>query len=179
MKPQPLVLSVPQPCSENWDAMSPTGANRYCSSCQTAVIDFTGYTDADLVRFFATNRQGVCGRYLPGQLNRPLNIPYQPHSRLYRLAIACSLTLLFAPALHSYGQAKPPMAAHADTTKPHHDKLKHFMGKPKSVIRRDRVTFSKRSDTVIAPKLNTIVGFSTSPRMEDTVKRAPLISGKK
>ena len=85
--------------------MTPEGNGRHCDHCQKKVIDFTGFSDAAIHKFLTTNGP-VCGRFLATQLDRRLNIIHQPNSRLYRLAIACGLTLLFAPATsRSYGQS--------------------------------------------------------------------------
>ena len=87
---------IPEPCNEPWDKMKPAAAGRYCGKCQKTVIDFSGFSDAELYKYFSTHN-GCCGRFLTAQLNRTITIPYQPKSKLYRLAIACGFSLLFIP----------------------------------------------------------------------------------
>lgn len=108
-KPASITIAIPQPCTQNWDAMTPVAQGRHCDSCNSIVIDFTTWSDAALYNFFSKNDGHVCGRYLATQLNRPIQIPHQPHSRLYRLAIAMGLTLMFTQVPSLYAQSKPPL----------------------------------------------------------------------
>lgn len=107
-KPQALKLSIYSPCHQSWDDMKVAGQGRFCSECQKIVIDFTSWSDTALYQFFSKPVSNVCGRFYAQQLNRPINIPHQPHSRLYRLTIAMGLTLLFAQTLALLAQNRPP-----------------------------------------------------------------------
>ena len=44
-----IQLEIPEPCNKNWDKMTPFDKGRFCDSCQKAVVDFTGMSDAQLV----------------------------------------------------------------------------------------------------------------------------------
>jgi hypothetical protein len=69
-------LKIPEPCHESWDKMTPVDKGRFCDSCQKAVIDFTGMSDAQLVSFFKKPATGsVCGRFYNDQLDKDLGIP--------------------------------------------------------------------------------------------------------
>jgi hypothetical protein len=68
-------LSIPTPCHENWEQMTPTEQGRFCGSCQKQVIDFTQMTDQQLVAYFKKPINNVCGRLAPDQLDRTINIP--------------------------------------------------------------------------------------------------------
>ena len=69
-------LQVSQPCHENWDKMTPVDKGRFCDSCQKAVHDFTGMSDAQLIAFFKKPSNGsVCGRFYNDQLERDFEIP--------------------------------------------------------------------------------------------------------
>lgn len=59
-----------------------------------------------LYDFLSKNRGEVCGRYSSQQLGRPISLPRQPQSRLYRIAVGLGLVLIFTqtPA----AQAKRP-----------------------------------------------------------------------
>ena len=91
--------------------MASTGDGRFCTHCQKTVIDFTDYSDTALYNFFATNKTPVCGHFSSTQVNRQINIPHQPHSKLYKLAIALGLTLLFTQTPKLLAQTRPPIAA--------------------------------------------------------------------
>lgn len=94
-----LVLKIDKPCQENWDAMTPTARGRHCAQCNKVVTDFTALSDAALIKFFKDQKGRVCGRFLAGQLNQPIAIPHQPHSRLYRMTMAMGLCVLFSQNL--------------------------------------------------------------------------------
>ncbi|MBD2723046.1 carboxypeptidase-like regulatory domain-containing protein [Hymenobacter armeniacus] len=65
-------LTIPQPCHESWDAMTPAAQGRHCAACQKTVVDFTLKTDAEILAHLATAASGVCGRVWDNQLTRPL-----------------------------------------------------------------------------------------------------------
>lgn len=104
---QPIQISIPNPCHEDWDKMTPKEQGRFCSSCQKCVVDFTGFSDGQLYKFLAERRgQKICGRFNRTQLNRQISIPHQPHSALYKWMIAAGLALVFTvtPDFKSFAQ---------------------------------------------------------------------------
>jgi hypothetical protein len=107
-KPKHIQISIPHPCSENWDEMTPEARGRFCAHCQKTVIDFTAWSDTDLYNFFSKRSGDICGRFLGTQIDHPLSIPYQPHSRLYRLTIALGLTLTLSQTPQLHAQNRPP-----------------------------------------------------------------------
>jgi len=69
-------IEIPKPCHENWNKMTPVEQGRFCGSCQKAVFDFTGMSDAQLVAFFKKPSTGsVCGRFENDQLGREITLP--------------------------------------------------------------------------------------------------------
>lgn len=98
-KPQPIQISIPQPCHEDWNKMTPTEQGRFCNTCQKCVVDFTSYNDTMLYEYMQKNKNNkVCGRFNTTQLNRPIQIQHQPHSLLYKYFIALGLTLVLSQA---------------------------------------------------------------------------------
>ena len=69
-------ISIPKPCHENWQEMSPLEKRRFCGSCQKQVFDFTKSSDREIIQKFNTE-VSICGRFLKTQLNRDLTIPKQ------------------------------------------------------------------------------------------------------
>ncbi len=114
-KPKSIQIIIPHPCSQNWDDMTPQQQGRFCDHCRKTVIDFTTWSDTALYNFFSKNNDHVCGRFLSSQVNRPINIPYQPQSRLYRITIALGLTLLLGQAPHLLAQSRPPQTEQTQT----------------------------------------------------------------
>lgn len=109
-KPQAIQISIPQPCSEDWQKMTPQDKGRYCDACKKCVVDFTGFTDRQLYDYFIQHaNEKICGRFHNTQLNRPINIPPQPHSKLYRIAVALGLAIAVVTSAEQKSFAKAPL----------------------------------------------------------------------
>ena len=83
MKQQKSIhISIPQPCTEDWDTMTPKKQGRFCDKCQKCVVDFTSYSDKELLNYFALyGSKNLCGRFDNSQLNRKIFTP--PTRRSY------------------------------------------------------------------------------------------------
>ncbi len=69
-------LSIPEPCHENWDEMTPVDKGRFCASCQKEVVDFSLMSDREIAQFFKKPSKGsLCGRFMQDQLHRDIAIP--------------------------------------------------------------------------------------------------------
>lgn len=109
-KAKPIQITIPKPCSEEWNKMSSTEKGRFCNSCQKEVIDFTHWSDTALYNFFNQERKTkVCGHFLESQVNRDIIIRPQPQSILYRVFIGLGLTLLFTKPKISEGKPYSPI----------------------------------------------------------------------
>ncbi len=98
-------ISIPKPCHENWEAMSPREQGRFCQVCSKTVVDFTSMTDDAVQHYFLNNsHQATCGRFRQDQLTAitiylPVNIFNRRISRWKKFLAACLLafsTLLFS-----------------------------------------------------------------------------------
>lgn len=66
-------ISIPEPCTEKWQEMSPTEKGAYCKKCSKEVIDFTQVSQLELSRRLAKG-EVLCGRFRRDQLDRPLPV---------------------------------------------------------------------------------------------------------
>ena len=48
-------ISIPEPCPESWDKMHQTQKGKFCDLCSKEVIDFTKWTDSEVIQYFEKN----------------------------------------------------------------------------------------------------------------------------
>lgn len=68
-------LFIPKPCHEDWNNMTHSEKGKFCSSCQKQVIDFSTFSDQQLLTYFKLPISSVCGRLDSGQLQKEFIIP--------------------------------------------------------------------------------------------------------
>lgn len=66
-----IQISIPEPCHEGWQNMTPVERGRFCSSCQKTVLDFTHLSDNEIIKLVSKN-DNLCGRINISQLDRNL-----------------------------------------------------------------------------------------------------------
>ncbi len=101
----PIQISIPQPCNENWNAMTPVDKGRFCASCQKNVVDFTRSSDREVLAFLKQN-DNVCGRFFPNQLERELHIPEKKGPVWTAAAVVAGMLSLGTTEV--YAQTPPP-----------------------------------------------------------------------
>jgi len=77
----PILLHIPEPCHENWDAMTNADKGRHCQSCNKIVVDFSVMSDRQVLEYFKTTTGKTCGRFHDDQLQRPLIEPQQKSTK--------------------------------------------------------------------------------------------------
>ena len=78
------MIKIPEPCTADWQGMTPQKDRRFCVSCEKVVVDFTRMTDEDIKTYFASYaEQKTCGRFADTQLNRPLTEKASSLNTLY------------------------------------------------------------------------------------------------
>ncbi len=77
----PILLHIPEPCHENWDAMTPQDKGRHCQSCNKIVVDFSVMTDRQVLDYLKNAKGNTCGRFYNDQLQRPLIEPQKQPSK--------------------------------------------------------------------------------------------------
>lgn len=64
-------INIPNPCSENWEMMSPQEKGRFCSVCSKCVIDFTQKQPQEIQNIIEEKKdEEICGRFYDHQLNK-------------------------------------------------------------------------------------------------------------
>lgn len=72
-------ISIPKPCHEDWNAMTPKEKGRFCNSCSKTVIDFTKIDTYEIQGFVSENKNNrICGHFKQSQLDSiNIHIPSQ------------------------------------------------------------------------------------------------------
>ncbi len=122
-----LKITIPKPCHESWNGMTPDEKGRFCSLCAKSVVDFTAMPRADVEEYLLANSdKKVCARFNNSQIdNAPVTLRI-PRQALYRqtsfrniflLALIVSMgTTLFSCQRRTIGEiAIPEDAVQADT----------------------------------------------------------------
>jgi Secretion system C-terminal sorting domain len=170
-----LQLTIPTPCHENWDNMTPVDKGRFCGSCQKQVVDFSGMSDRQVAEFFKKPFTGsVCGRFMNDQLDRNIEIPKKriPWVKyFFQFAIPAFLVSIKASAQKTQGKIRV-------------SKVRTAMGTPaiQSPVLKGDVDILKCSkplmgDTVIMQEVvlkSVIKAVSKNPEINLT----PLLQGK-
>lgn len=101
-----FAISIPKPCHEDWNKMTPDAKGAFCGSCQKTVYDFSDKTDEEIISVFEKEEKGkVCGRFAPAQLSRPV-VTFGNVSSTNRLAVFLyALLLAFGATLFSGADA--------------------------------------------------------------------------
>lgn len=64
-----LLISIPTPCHEDWNQMSPREQGAFCGVCAKTVVDFTKLSDEQVKNYFLDNAgKKTCGRFRNDQL---------------------------------------------------------------------------------------------------------------
>ena len=92
-------VSIPKPCHEDWNTMTPKQKGRFCDSCAKTVVDFTKMNTPEIQDFIHKNKRNrICGHFKQTQLdsiniNIPSRILIQQHSfhKLFLLALLITM----------------------------------------------------------------------------------------
>lgn len=103
-------ITIPEPCHEDWNKMTPEETGRFCGVCTKGVVDFTNKSNIEIQEYFIKNQgQKVCGRFKNEQVNKfdvqiPLSVLNQrmPFHKAFLLALFIVMgTTLFSCKNHN------------------------------------------------------------------------------
>lgn len=104
-----IKLTIPEPCSQDWNNMSATGNGKFCASCNKCVGDYTHFTDQQLIAYFSKTTAPACGRFTTEQLNRVMVVQQQTTHRKFIPQLIFSAALAFGLVNKADAQqATPP-----------------------------------------------------------------------
>ncbi|ANE52910.1 T9SS type A sorting domain-containing protein [Flavisolibacter tropicus] len=170
-----FTLSIPTPCHENWDQMTPVEKGRFCASCQKTVIDFTNMTDQQLAAYFKKPTGSVCGRFVKDQLERNITVPTK---RIPWLRYFFQFTLpAFLFSLKATGQK----VERVEKISIVHSKTDSPINKLSQEVTRDKLQYDTvRNDMALTSALQGIAGgVMVIHNPKRTKKAIPLISNAK
>jgi hypothetical protein len=101
---KPVQITIPTPCHENWQDMTPADKGRFCGACQKKVYDFTNASDREISNILHTDKN-ACGRFTTRQLNRDLVIPKEK-STLW-MAAGAAVVSFFTLGTHEIAAQTP------------------------------------------------------------------------
>lgn len=70
MKTKAIAVNITEPCSQNWDLMEKRKDERFCESCQKCVVDFSTYSNTEIVKALSSSKIDICGRMTNRQLTQ-------------------------------------------------------------------------------------------------------------
>lgn len=109
-----IKISIPEPCHENWNAMTPTEKGKFCSVCTKEVIDFTQKTDEAIYKHLQTSGN-LCGHFKKSQLHREIAAPRK--EKMSWLSYAASLLFpLIAFSQNNVDTKKPTIPIEQTTS---------------------------------------------------------------
>ncbi|MBI3238089.1 MAG: T9SS type A sorting domain-containing protein [Flavobacteriia bacterium] len=98
-------IGINEPCSENWNEMSPNEKGAFCQKCATQVYDFTNKTSLEIKQTLRELiGQPVCGRITGPQeaaLNAEFELWNQKSKQRLQSALVFSLIVVFGLTLFS------------------------------------------------------------------------------
>lgn len=125
--------------------MQSVDGGRHCGHCQKVVVDFTRFTDAQLLDYFRKN-EGGCGRFTSEQLNRTIQEVVAPRKAL-RMRLAAMLLLLFSVSRFTNAQTNSRSSHTRLTQSPTKKRNVHSTLK-QVVIRANRIDKVPHRDTM-------------------------------
>lgn len=112
-------ISIPKPCHENWEAMTPEDKGRFCSVCTKTVFDFTKASDKEIIEHLNKDAT-ACGRFVSSQLNRDL-ITSKKKSSYWIITTATLFSFLGIGSQAAYSQVKQDTIQTVNKTYPKDD----------------------------------------------------------
>lgn len=100
------LLSIPEPCIQDWEQMTPEAQGRHCAMCNRVIQDYTSLTDTELIALMQAGSLH-CGRFRKNQLDRSILPERGRPKRSLLFEKAAAAFLFFSTAWNQLSAAKP------------------------------------------------------------------------
>ncbi|HDZ06990.1 hypothetical protein LCGC14_0051820 [marine sediment metagenome] len=126
-----LTIDVKEPCKENFTNFSKTDKGGFCSSCQKEVIDFTNFSDQELLRYLNSTNKKTCGKFKSSQLKSyETNTHYTMNNSILTKGIGMmGLSLLALCATEVKGQETASIETPIEVVSTQHENVMGMMVK--------------------------------------------------
>ncbi len=101
------LITINNPCQENFDGMTLLPGGRFCGNCNKSVVDFTSMSEQQVLQFLLRQNRSICGRMRTDMVNRPLRIHTPPRS-WQKIRLLGALVSGLAVAGSAAAQQAPP-----------------------------------------------------------------------
>lgn len=110
--PKQIQITIPEPCQEKWEEMTPTQQGAYCQVCSKNVVDFTTKTENEIYEIVTNAEDELCCRLTSFQLQQPIRKTEINNGWFNWRAIAASLAALVAFELTLKGESLSKATTH-------------------------------------------------------------------
>ncbi len=103
-----IKITIPEPCHEDWNKMTPTEQGKFCAQCSKEVFDFTNASDEELYKKVQAGAS-LCGRFKKDQLDREIKLERKKgHSLLpYAASLILPASILTTNIAEAKVETKP------------------------------------------------------------------------
>lgn len=118
IKNRAIELSIPTPCSQNWDEMTVNEKGHFCENCNKSVVDFTNYNDQQLVDFFKKSTGNICGQFRDSQLEKKIYTVELTQNRFFpQFLISAILAIGLGNNAYAKGKHIDPIVSNVVTNR--------------------------------------------------------------
>ncbi|WP_439132141.1 energy transducer TonB [Polaribacter sp.] len=158
-------ITIPKPCHENWNTMTPKEKGRFCSSCSKTVVDFTKKTTEEIENYVTKHKsQRICGHFYKKQLDTIVievpQISFQqqlPFQKLFVLSLFFVMgTSLFSCQYADGKKQKIEEVVIIDSLK----NIKENIDSLKRPLKKDTIITEKNKTTRIPPTPISTIGIT-------------------
>lgn len=178
-------VSIPQPCHEKWEQMTPQSNGAFCGQCSKVVVDFTQMSDEEVQNYLVQHaHEKLCGRFSRRQVeNIRIEIPaylFSGEMSFFKKFVLITLvvfgTTLYSCTSSSGKQTGTEFVVHGNT-----DTIPgggHTIGKIAAPVDTTKKSCNKQEEymtgyVVVVPADSIKMGEAqiVSEQNEDTVKK--------